>query len=234
MNHKPAIGVLLLDTQPTQGKEPHVRDIPGTLGSDQTFAFPLIRAVVPGATPDRVMAGDLKLLPQVIPVAQELERQGVKGITSNCGFMSLYQQEVAQAVSVPVFLSSLLIVPLVYRLLRKEQKVAILTMDSHSLAEKHFTAAGWSSRKIPLVVAGMEGLASWTDIARRTQSVAPKMGQDLARLAGELVCSHPEIGALVLECTLMPPHASAIREAAGRPVFDINTLTSMVYQALTG
>jgi len=50
--------------------------------------------------------------------------------------------------------------------------------------------------------------------------------------ARDLMERHPEVGAIVLECTNMPPYAAAIREATGLPVFDITTLVRMVYAAL--
>jgi Asp/Glu/hydantoin racemase len=43
---------------------------------------------------------------------------------------------------------------------------------------------------------------------------------------------HPEVGAIVLECTNMPPYAAPIREATGLPVFDITTLIRLVHAAL--
>ena len=39
-------------------------------------------------------------------------------------------------------------------------------------------------------------------------------------------------GAIVLECTNMPPYAAAIRQATALPVFDITSLIQMVHAAL--
>jgi hypothetical protein len=43
------------------------------------------------------------------------------------------------------------------------------------------------------------------------------------------VARRPDIGALVLECTNMPPYADAVRRATGLPVHDLTTLLRSCY-----
>ena len=69
--------------------------------------------------------------------------------------MALFQREVSEAVEVPVFLSSLLQIPFIYRTLRRRQKIGIITADSTSLTTDHFAAVGISP-DIPVVISGME------------------------------------------------------------------------------
>ena len=52
------------------------------------------------------------------------------------------------------------------------------------------------------------------------------------KVAKELIKENPDVGAIVLECTNMPPYAKAIQEAVQLPVFDIFSLVDMVYNAL--
>lgn len=54
---------------------------------------------------------------------------------------------------------------------------------------------------------------------------------EMVHVAQRLIADHPETGAIVLECTNMPPYAWAVQQATGLPVFDIVTLTHWVYQA---
>jgi len=46
------------------------------------------------------------------------------------------------------------------------------------------------------------------------------------------VVEHPDIGAIVLECTNMPPYTLDIQRATGRPVFDVVSLVRMVHASL--
>ncbi|HEX9031157.1 MAG TPA: hypothetical protein VF834_04890, partial [Streptosporangiaceae bacterium] len=115
----PAIGVLCLETSFTK--------IPGHIRNPATFDFPVVYRVVPGATPDRVVSqADPALLEPFAAAARELAGQGVAAITGACGFLVLFQRELAAAVSVPLYSSSLIQLPMVHRMLRPDQKVGLL------------------------------------------------------------------------------------------------------------
>ncbi len=47
-----------------------------------------------------------------------------------------------------------------------------------------------------------------------------------------LVSHRPDLRALVLECTNMPPYADAVRAAIGLPVHDIRTMLHERWHAL--
>src|SRR5262245_62716288 len=87
--------------------------IPGDMGHAGTWPFPVLYKVVTGASPRRVVIDAASgLLSSFIEAARELESLGADGITTNCGFLSLYQRELAAAVRVPVATSSLMQVPM--------------------------------------------------------------------------------------------------------------------------
>jgi hypothetical protein len=87
--------------------------------------------------------------------AQELEKEGVRAITTTCGFLALFQQKMAEAVNIPVFTSSLMQVPLVYAMLKPTQKVGIITINAESLTRRHLSSVGVD--KVPHVIVGTEG-----------------------------------------------------------------------------
>src|SRR4051794_18491291 len=129
--------------------------IPGDIGNATSFDFPVRYQVVKGASPDRlVLERDPSLLNPFIAGARDLERAGVRAITTSCGFLALFHRELADSVRVPVFSSALLQVPLVHAMLRRDQRVGILTAHSGALTEQHFVGVGWSSEKIPIKVVG--------------------------------------------------------------------------------
>src|SRR5256712_4978923 len=138
------VGILMLDTRFPR--------IPGDMGNAATFPFPVRYQRVSGADPDRVVRqGAAGLLGAFVDGARQLESEGVGAITTNCGFLVKFQRELATSVRVPVFTSSLLLVPLVHRLLPPSQRIGILTVDAGSLTQEHLDGAGISG-DIPLAV----------------------------------------------------------------------------------
>ena len=208
--------------------------IPGDLGNATTFDFPVLYRVVPGASYQRVVVeGDAKLIEPFIEGAKELEAKGVKAITTNCGFLAMFQKELAAVVKVPVFTSSLLLVPMVHRMLNPDQKVGIMTVNAGALGERHYNASGWSSKEIPVLIRGLENEQLFTRAFASDAQVIDfdQMEADMLKVAKSLVRDHPEVGAIVFECTNMAPYAQAVQEAIGLPIFDIQTLVRMVYDA---
>jgi Asp/Glu/hydantoin racemase len=154
----------------------------------------------------------------------------VKAITTSCGFLSLFQRELTDAVSIPVFTSSLLQIPLVFRMLERDQKVGIITAHSPSLTDRHLTAVG--ARDIPHVIIGMEGQREFYRIISGDPYDPLKIERESVNVAKQLLRDHPEVGGIVLECTNMAPYAKAIQEETGLPVFDSVTLTELVHSSL--
>jgi Asp/Glu/Hydantoin racemase len=221
-----SVGILMLDTQFPR--------IPGDMGNAGTFDFPVRYHRVTGASPDRVVRqGHRELLPAFIEGARFLEREGVRAITTNCGFLAKFQPEIAGSVEIPVFTSSLMLVPLVHRMLPPGRAVGIMTVDASLLRPEHMTGAGIAP-DVPLVVAGLETEKEFTRVMLDdllTLDVETARQEHLA-VARRLLAGHPEIGAIVLECTNMPPYRADIQAATGLPVFDITTLVRMVHEAV--
>jgi Asp/Glu/hydantoin racemase len=219
------IGILMLKTRFPR--------IPGDMGNATTWDFPVLYKVIELATPDKVVRrGGKGLLDPFIRGAQELEQQGVRAITTNCGFLALFQKEMASAVDVPVFTSSLLQVPMIYAMLKPWQKVGIITIYAKSLTREHLAVTGVD--KIPYVILGTEGEKEFSRAILDDELELDVDGskKDLIRVAKRMRENHPEVGALVLECTNMAPYAAAIQREVDLPVFDIYTLTVMIYQAV--
>src|SRR5437660_7559863 len=128
------VGILMLET-----KFPR---IPGDMGNGLTWPFPVLYKVVPGASPRRVVFDKAEgLLDGFLDAAAELVRLGADGITTTCGFLSLYQSEISAHVGVPVATSSLMQIPLIERVLPPGKRVGVLTVSAASLTEEHLRAA---------------------------------------------------------------------------------------------
>ena len=220
-----SIGILVLETRFPR--------IPGDMGNATTWNFPVLYKVVKKATPDRVVRMGAKCFVEpFIRAARELEREGVRAITTNCGFLAVFQKRIAASLQVPVFTSSLMQVPLAYSMLRPSQKVGIITIDSRSLAKRHLEAVG--AAQVPHVILGTEKEREFSRaiLGDELELDVEQSRQDLIRVARRMKTDHPDVGAIVLECTNMPPYAAEIQRAVRLPVFDIYTLVLMVHHAV--
>jgi len=222
------VGVLLLDT--------HFPRVPGDIGNPATFDFAVAYHRVAGASAEAVVRVGQReqLLPLFIEGARALERNGARAITTSCGFLARFQGDLGAAVDVPVFTSSLLLVPLVHRMLPAGRAVGVMTVDASALGAAHMAGAGISP-EMRVVVAGLETEKEFTRVLLEdlpTLDVEQARAEHVA-VAQRMLAPHPEIGAIVLECTNMPPYRADIQAATQLPVFDIATLVRMVHDALT-
>ncbi|MBN6042097.1 hypothetical protein [Amycolatopsis sp. 195334CR] len=213
------LGILMLE-----GK---MADVPGCMVNDRTWTYPVRRMVVRGAKTPRTAEDAKALLPLYVEAARELERQGVRVITANCGLMALLQQEVAAAVRTPVVLSSLVAVPVVARMITPGTRIGVLTFFPDAVGEHNFTACGWSSTEFPVSVAGVGEYESWRRFLATKEADAElhaELREDLRRVILEFLAREPDIGALVCECTMLPAVLDDLRPDLPVPVFDILTV----------
>jgi Asp/Glu/hydantoin racemase len=128
--------------------------------------------------------------------------------------------------------SSLLQVPWVQATLPPGKRVGVVTVSAGSLTPRHLEAAGVA---LDTPVVGTEDGVEFF----RVLVLGEKQDLDVALAARDildagrrLMALHPEIGAVVLECTNMPPYARALREALGVPVFDVYSLVTWWHAGL--
>jgi len=207
--------------------------IPGDMGNATTWPFPVLYHVVRGATPEKVvLQGARGLLPDFIEGARDLVRVGAEALTTNCGFLSLFQQELAAAVGVPVATSSMLQVPWVQATLPPGKRVGLVTVSGSTLTPQHLAAVG-----VPLdtPLAGTENGREFFRVLIKAESDDMDVTlaeQDIVEAGEALVAQHPEVGAIVLECTNMPPYAAALQAAVGVPVYDIYSMITWFHAGL--
>jgi Asp/Glu/hydantoin racemase len=207
--------------------------IPGDMGNATTWPFPVLYRVVRGASPERVvLQGARGLLPLFIDAARDLVQQGAEAITTNCGFLSLFQHELAQAVNVPVATSSMMQVPWVQATLPPGKRVGVVTVCASTLTAHHLASVGVPAGT---PIAGTENGREFFRVLIKAE--AEDMDVDAARKdvveAGRRLCTeHPDVGALVLECTNMPPYAAALEAAVRVPVYDIYSLVTWFHAGL--
>jgi aspartate/glutamate racemase len=206
--------------------------IPGDMGNASTWPFPVLYKVVRGASPQRVVreraAG---LLQAFLDAAKELVDLGADGITTNCGFLSLYQSEIACHVGVPVATSSLMQAPFIQRTLPPGKRVGILTVSAATLTPEHLQAAGVDP-STPIVGTDTGREFTRVIIGNELEMNVAAAEQDILEAGETLVSQHPDVAAVLLECTNMVPYARALSEHLLRPVFDIYSFMSWFHAGL--
>lgn len=228
-----AIGILMIE-----GRFPRP---PGAIGNATSFPFPVMHHVVRGAsgahtvrTLSQMDPGSAAFTDAIRPWtdgARYLAAQGCRAITTSCGFAALFQRHLAAAVDVPVFASSLLLVPLMARMLKPGRVVGVVTAEAKSLTPAHFAGAGVDPATVAII--GMEGCSEFAATAWDDQPWLDyaQMEAETVGAAQRLMNANSNIGSILLECSLLPPYAAAVQAATGVPVFDFTHLVTMVHDA---
>ena len=216
-----AIGVLVFDTDFPR--------IPGDIGNATTFPFPVKYKVVKGVFLSEIVKEkpDISVCERFIEAARELESQGVRAITTSCGYFVYFQDELSKALKVPTFASSLIQVPIVAKMIGKNKRVGIICANSKALTKTHLEKAGIDD-SILVAVKGLDEYWKPLENKKDPQERLELFEKGLVAVAKDLVNSHPDIAAIVFECTNLPPGAEAVQKATGLPVFDIVTLINMM------
>lgn len=205
----------------------------GDMGNAATWPFPVLYRVVRGASPEKVvLKGARGLLPDFVEAARDLVSLGAEAITTNCGFLALFQKELAQAVGVPVATSSLMQIPWVQATLPPGKRVGVVTVSAATLTPAHLEAVG-----VPLdtPVAGTEGGCEFFRVLITAEKDDMDVGlaeADILAAGRDLVARHPDVGAIVLECTNMPPYAAALAAELGLPVYDVYSMITWFHAGL--
>jgi hypothetical protein len=151
-------------------------------------------------------------------------------LTTTCGFLSLHQRTLSQALPVPIATSSLVQVPSICAMLRPGEQLGIITFDRSQLTPAHFSALGLPDT---YPVEGMDPAASFHRWVRSGIHVSDEhLWHEVRDAARRLVDRCPEVGAFVLECANMPPFSRRLAEEFGVPIFDAVTLVGWLWEAL--
>jgi hypothetical protein len=204
--------------------------IPGNVANASTFPFPVRYEVVEGADIPSLLAGDQRLLEPSLEAARRLVRDGCHAIVGACGYFARFQAAMAAELEVPVFMSSLLQVPMILSALRAAEQLGVVCASAPSLDTATLEQVGVSSTD-RLVIRGMQDSSEF-----RTAILEGKGWMDDAKVEAEVVdvatrlCEEqPSVSALLLECSDMPPYAQKVQDATRLPVWDFTTLIGWIH-----
>jgi len=232
---KPIIGILEWEASNNNALS-QFGDIPGDIAHPNTFNFPVLYKRITGAYHETVIVKpSTQVLEAMIDTAKEMEKHAaIKAIMTNCGYNVIFQQELANAVDIPVFSSSLLQIPLLHLMLRQGQKIGIIAAYKEYLTKEHLKKVGVDGT-VPVCILGLNNTEFSKIRAEPHLNIdVGKFEKEIVSLAKRLVDENHDVGAIILECTDLPPFSAAIRRATGLPVFDIVTLAHTVYETIAG
>lgn len=215
-----AVGILVLDLS-----YPYM---PGNVANASSYPFPVQFRIMKGSTIPQIFNADPILLDMIVDNGRELIKQGARAIIGACGYFGNYQRKASEILDVPVYLSSVLQVPMMMNGLKPDQKVGVICASHGSLSDDMLAQCGVTDTE-RLVITGAQDLEEFSNIINCTGSFnSRKIELEMVDLATRFVTEHPEIGTILLECSDMPPYAWAVQKAVGRPVFDFMSLINWV------
>ena len=212
---------------------------PGDVRNASAYPFPVQYEIVEGVDIRALVVDDDKA-PCLEPIkksAKKLEKMGCRAIAAECGYFAYFQKEIAAHVDVPVFMSSLLQVPWAQQIVGPDKVVGIIAAEKKYLYDAHLAAVGIDIGS-NYVVAGAEDEYScpefehlWSQDNRTNPpgAVYEKAEQDFVAAGTAFFNSHPDMGAMVLECTGFPPFARALQREIDIPLFSWGTLLDFAF-----
>lgn len=223
-NYGESIGILMMDS--------HFPRIPGDIGNATTFPFPVRYEIIKGADIANVVTTqNTAILDKMIYAAKNLEKEGVRAITGSCGFLAIWQKEIASEVNIPIFTSSLLQIPIAYAI-TGSKTVGVITAQAKNLSAKHLESVNASN--IPVVIYGLEDAEEFNRTFTYGGEILnfDAVADEIVGAVQNMLANNPNIGSIVLECSNIPPYAERISKITDLPIFDLTTLVRYVHSAV--
>ena len=214
---------------------------PGDVRNASAYPFPIQYEVAEGVDIWTLVHGEDKsvCLKPIRKAAKKLESMGCRAIAAECGYFAYFQQDVAGHVTPPVYMSSLLQVPLAQQLIGPERVVGILMARKEALLSRHLEAVGIQPGT-NYIVGGAEDDGRCPEFENLwyapkrpdiPQANYEKAKEDFVQVAFDFYQSNPDMGAMLLECTGMQPFARDIQRRIDIPIFSWGTLLDYAYSS---
>lgn len=215
---------------------------PGDVRNASGYPFPMQYEVAEGVDIQQLVYAEYKsaCLEPICRAAERLERIGARAIVAECGYFGYFQREVAARVNVPVFMSSLLQVTLAQHVIGPGQRVGIICASREHLTDTHLLNVGIDVKSAIAVVGNREDHPIEEFANLWVSGVRPELPtadfdaaeREFLALCRKALQSHPDIGALLFECTGFQPFARTIQRELDLPIFSWSTLLDYAYSVV--
>jgi Asp/Glu/hydantoin racemase len=228
------IGIMILDDV--------YPGFPGDVRNASGFPYPIQYEIVEGIDIKQLIWNKDKspCLKPILKAAKKLEKMGCRAIAAECGYFAYFQPEVADAVDIPVFMSSLLQVPLIQQIIGPKKDVGIVCYQKQFLTDTHLEKVGISLDS-NYIIAGasddygcteLDKLWNWEVRSEKPEAVYKIQKQQMVDACVDFCKKYSSIDALMLECTGMQPFARAIQQQVDMPVFSWGTILDYAYSVV--
>ena len=201
---------------------------PGDIDNPESFAYDVFYRVCPGLTFDMCQSG--KMTPEVeerfIGKVKELDELGVNGITGDCGFMMFFQELARCHTKKPVFMSALCCLPALTCGYAANEKIAIFTANGETLAPMRDLIrdeCGVDTQGERFIIVGCQDVPHFEAVALGEKVDVEKVTPGMVEKAKTVIKENPNVRAILMECTELPPYSDAVRATTGLPVYDAIT-----------
>lgn len=228
------LGIILLDDV--------YPGFPGDVRNASAYPFPIQYDVVEKVDIKQLVFGDSQdeLAEAILTSAKRLEKLGVRAIAAECGYFAYYQKYIAENVDIPVFMSSLLQVPLAQQLVGVHNQVGILCAAKKQLSPIHLENVGINPNSNIVIAGALDDYESpefdslWEAEKRPEipESNYLEAEANMIRICKDFVAKNPEMKALVFECTGFQPFARAVQREIDMPIFSWGTLLDYAYSVI--
>ena len=203
---------------------------PGHISNASNYDFPVYYQVVEDTSNQTVHSGSEKIIPNIIENARVLKELGCRSLVTSCGYFGHYQKKVADTGIMPTYLSAVMLIPLILHLVPKDRTIALICYNKEKLTMDLFEACGVRQEQRKRVfVYDVINEPELGKIIRDcgTYNIS-KAREEVVSVALKAQKEHGDVGAILLECTDLPPHAAAIQAATNLPVFDATSMVKFV------
>jgi len=213
---------------------------PGDVRNASAFPYPIQYEIIEDVDLEQLQCNTDNIVEPILKTAKKLEIMGCRAITAECGYFAYFQKAVAGSVNVPVFMSSLLQVPFIQRVIGPNKDVGIVCAYKESLSERHLNNVGIETDSNYLIAGSMDeyycsefhNLWSWYKRPDPPEIYYDKAEAQMVKTCVEFYEKNPSIGAIMLECTGMQPFARAIQREVDLPVYSWGTLFDYIYSVV--
>ena len=205
-----------------------LEELPGNSTNPKSYDYPVVFQRIEGATWETVVENpDPRVLKNMIREAKYYSDQGAGAILTSCGFNAIYQKKIAQEIDIPFYSSSLLQISFIQAVFGEEREIIVITANKDSLSKEHFVETGTKDLSNVTIYGMMEECQEWQNINSFERKMdLDKLREEIVHFSRRISKRHVKPGAILLECTDLPPFAKIFKEETGLPVFDYMTLAN--------